>query len=470
MENNRQAQVRGELAAQQEYIGRIAELLARRKSLTAACVVTYGCQQNENDSEHLKGMLCEMGCSLVSDPEKADILVVNTCAVRENAEQKVYGVVGTLKHAKSQNPDRVLALCGCMAQQAHVAERIRASYPQVDLLFGTHALYRFPQLLFEVLSGKGRVFDAAEEDGRIAEGLPLRRDSRYKAWLSVMSGCNNFCTYCIVPHVRGRERSRRFEDILREARELADAGYRDITLLGQNVNSYGKDLGGSYDFADLITAIGQLAGDFLIRFMTSHPKDVSQKLIDAMALCPKAARHLHLPFQSGSDEVLRRMNRGYTRQAYLERVAYAKEKMPGLALTSDVIVGFPGETEEDFEDTLSLVKAVEFDNLFTFLYSKRRGTPAALMDDCLSHEDKLARFNRLLAVQNAISLRRNEALVGQTLRVLCEGPSQTDKSVLSGRTEGNKVINFTGEAAEGEFVRVRIERAQTWFLMGACQP
>jgi len=459
-----------ELALQREYTRLAAELLARRGRPATACVMTYGCQQNENDSEHLKGMLCEMGCELTEKPDAADILVINTCAVRENAEQKVFGVVGALKHAKAKRPDMVLAMCGCMAQQGHVAERIRASYPQVDLLFGTHALYRFPQLLYKALSGREHVFDTKDEDGRIAESLPVRRDSSYKAWLSVMSGCNNFCTYCVVPYVRGRERSRRFEDVLDEARSLVDKGYREITLLGQNVNSYGKDLGSERDFADLITAIGELPGDFLIRFTTSHPKDMSLKLIDAMAACPKAAKHLHLPFQSGSDEVLRRMNRGYTRDIYLERVAYAKRKIPGLALTSDVIVGFPGETEADFEDTLSLIRTVEFDNLFTFLYSKREGTPAARMDDPLPHADKLRRFNRLLEVQNAISLRKNEALVGKTLRVLCEGPSRTDKSVLTGHTEGNKVVNFTGKAAEGQFVRVRIDKAQTWTLTGTVVP
>lgn len=468
--NNRRVVTDEELALQREYTRLAAELLARRGRPATACVMTYGCQQNENDSEHLKGMLCEMGCELTEKPDAADILVINTCAVRENAEQKVFGVVGALKHAKAKRPDMVLAMCGCMAQQGHVAERIRASYPQVDLLFGTHALYRFPQLLYKALSGREHVFDTKDEDGRIAESLPVRRDSSYKAWLSVMSGCNNFCTYCVVPYVRGRERSRRFEDVLDEARSLVDKGYREITLLGQNVNSYGKDLGSERDFADLITAIGELPGDFLIRFTTSHPKDMSLKLIDAMAACPKAAKHLHLPFQSGSDEVLRRMNRGYTRDIYLERVAYAKRKIPGLALTSDVIVGFPGETESDFEDTLSLIRTVEFDNLFTFLYSKREGTPAARMDDPLPHADKLRRFNRLLEVQNAISLRKNEALVGKTLRVLCEGPSRTDKSVLTGHTEGNKVVNFTGKAVEGQFVRVRIDKAQTWTLTGTVVP
>jgi len=468
--NNRRVVTDEELALQREYTRLAAELLARRGRPATACVMTYGCQQNENDSEHLKGMLCEMGCELTEKPDAADILVINTCAVRENAEQKVFGVVGALKHAKAKRPDMVLAMCGCMAQQGHVAERIRASYPQVDLLFGTHALYRFPQLLYKALSGREHVFDTKDEDGRIAESLPVRRDSSYKAWLSVMSGCNNFCTYCVVPYVRGRERSRRFEDVLDEARSLVDKGYREITLLGQNVNSYGKDLGSERDFADLITAIGELPGDFLIRFTTSHPKDMSLKLIDAMAACPKAAKHLHLPFQSGSDEVLRRMNRGYTRDIYLERVAYAKRKIPGLALTSDVIVGFPGETEADFEDTLSLIRTVEFDNLFTFLYSKREGTPAARMDDPLPHADKLRRFNRLLEVQNAISLRKNEALVGKTLRVLCEGPSRTDKSVLTGHTEGNRVVNFTGKAAEGQFVRVRIDKAQTWTLTGTVVP
>lgn len=468
--NNRRVVTDEELALQREYTRLAAEFLARRGRPATACVMTYGCQQNENDSEHLKGMLCEMGCELTEKPDAADILVINTCAVRENAEQKVFGVVGALKHAKAKRPDMVLAMCGCMAQQGHVAERIRASYPQVDLLFGTHALYRFPQLLYKALSRREHVFDTKDEDGRIAESLPVRRDSSYKAWLSVMSGCNNFCTYCVVPYVRGRERSRRFEDVLDEARSLVDKGYREITLLGQNVNSYGKDLGSERDFADLITAIGELPGDFLIRFTTSHPKDMSLKLIDAMAACPKAAKHLHLPFQSGSDEVLRRMNRGYTRDIYLERVAYAKRKIPGLALTSDVIVGFPGETESDFEDTLSLIRTVEFDNLFTFLYSKREGTPAARMNDPLPHADKLRRFNRLLEVQNAISLRKNEALVGKTLRVLCEGPSRTDKSVLTGHTEGNKVVNFTGKAVEGQFVRVRIDKAQTWTLTGTVVP
>ncbi|MGI6030707.1 MAG: tRNA (N6-isopentenyl adenosine(37)-C2)-methylthiotransferase MiaB [Eubacteriales bacterium] len=436
-----------------------------------AMVVTYGCQQNENDSEKLRGMLEEMGYGFTDQLEQADLVLYNTCAVRENAELKVFGNVGALTHYKRRRPEMVIGLCGCMMQQPHVVEAIRKKYRHVDLVFGTHTLYRFGEILLHTLQQRGeRVFDVIDSDGQIAEGMPVRRDNPYTAWVSVMYGCNNFCTYCIVPYVRGRERSRQPEEIEKEVRQLVASGVKDITLLGQNVNSYGKDLPDGLTFPQLLRRIDAIPGDFRLRFMTSHPKDATPELFQAMAECDKVANYLHLPFQSGSDRILSVMNRRYTRSQYLEKLVDLRSRMPGIVLSSDIIVGFPGETEEDFEDTLSLVREVEFDNLFTFLYSKRVGTPAAEMDGQVPEEVKHRRFDRLLEVQNEISRRHNDALVGKVLRVLAEGPSKNDPRVLTGRTDGNRVVNFPGPAdCLGQFVQVRITQAQTWSLNGELQ-
>ena len=429
-----------------------------------AMVDTYGCQQNEADSEKLRGYLRAMGFDFTQDEFAADVVVMNTCAVREHAETRMFGNVGALTHTKARNPNQIIAVCGCMAQQEHVAEKLKKSYRIVDLVFGPHELWRFPELLRTVCTEHRRVFAIAPADGSVAEGIPQQRDGSVKAWLSIMYGCNNFCTYCIVPYVRGRERSRHPDEIEREARELVAAGYKDITLLGQNVNSYGKDLGLGVDFADLMASIAELPGEFWLRFMTSHPKDASKKLFDTIARYPKIAKQFHLPFQSGNDRVLKAMNRHYTREEYLKLAHYGREIMPELVLTSDVIVGFPGETEEEFEDTISLIEDVRYDALFTFIFSPRAGTPAAKMDDPTPKEEKNRRFDRLCAVQNRISLEIHQGYVGKTVRVLCDG---RDKDLLTARTEGGRLVRFAGDdSLIGQFLDVTITGCTTWSLVG----
>ncbi len=429
-----------------------------------AYVETYGCQQNESDSEAIRGLLMESGYTITDKAEGADVVVMNTCAIREHAQQRVYGNLGALTHTKRRHPRQKIFLCGCMAGQEQVVARIKNSYPHVDGVFSTHHLWQFPEVLSRVLFTGKRTYFTADEPGSIAEGLPHRRDSKLKAWVSIMYGCNNFCTYCIVPYVRGRERSRKWEDILAECRELIDSGVKDITLLGQNVNSYGKDLEQGVDFADLLAKIAELPGDFLIRFMTSHPRDASQKLFDTMARYPKIAKQLHLPFQSGSSRVLKAMNRHYDRDAYLEKVNYAKSVMPELVLTSDVIVGFPGETEAEFEETISLIEKVHYDSLFTFIFSPRPGTPAFDMEDPTPKEEKNRRFDKLCAVQNGISEALHNDYIGKTLRCLIDG---TDKEFLTARTEGGRLVRLMGDASLiGSFAQITITGATTWSLTG----
>ena len=421
------------LAAQRDACARVRAVLTDGGRQPLALVDTYGCQQNEADSERLRGWLAEMGCGFTEDEFAADIVVVNTCAVREHAEMRVLGNVGHLNHTKARNPRQLIAVCGCMVQQKHMTEKLKNSFRLVDLVFGPHELWRFPALLEETMRGRGRVFATAEHDGYVMEGLPARRDGAVKAWLSVMYGCDNFCSYCVVPYVRGRERSRRPEHILEEARGLVAEGVKDITLLGQNVNSYGRDLGGGTDFSDLLAALSGIPGDFRLRFMTSHPKDATEKLFRTMAESDKCARHLHLPAQAGSDRVLAAMNRGYDGAAYREKVALARRYMPDLVLTTDIIVGFPGETEAEFEDTLRLVSDVRFDAMFTFLYSKRVGTPAADMPDPVTRQEKQRRFDRLLTTANAVSAEKHAAYEGQTLRVLIDGAGPD--GALAARTD-----------------------------------
>ena len=432
-----------------------------------AMVDTYGCQQNEADSEKLRGYLSEMGYSFTQDEFQADVIVVNTCAVREHAEMRVLGNVGALNHTKKNKPGQIIAVCGCMVQQEHMAEKIKMSYPVVDLVFGPHELWRFPELLLRVMDSNKRVFATAKDDGAVVEGIPLRRDGTVKAWLSIMYGCNNFCTYCVVPYVRGRERSRKPEDILEEARQLVKEGYKDITLLGQNVNSYGKDLGSGVDFADLLRMVSDIPGDFLIRFMTSHPKDATEKLFKTMAECEKCAHQLHLPVQSGSDRILKLMNRSYNREKYLHQVALAKRYMPDLVLTTDIIVGFPGETDEDFEDTISLCEEVRYDAMFTFIYSKRVGTPAASMPDPYTREQKQKHFDRLTEVSNRISGEKHKEYEGKTLRVLVDGETGRDEYNLSSRTNGGRLVHLKGESSLiGNFIDVKITASNTWALYG----
>ena len=455
---------REELDSQFSYCDKIAAFWQAEGIAPTAYVETYGCQQNEADSEKLRGYLVQSGYAIVSEAEGADVVIMNTCAIREHAEQRVFGNLGALTHTKRRHPRQKIFLCGCMAGETKVSDRIKKSYPHVDGVFSTHHLWQFPEILWNVLNRQKRQFYVEDEPGSIAEGIPQVRDSKLKAWVSIMYGCNNFCTYCIVPYVRGRERSRKKEDILAECRQLVEQGTREITLLGQNVNSYGKDLGEGFDFADLLAEIAQIPGDFLIRFMTSHPRDASEKLFDTMAKYDKIAKQLHLPFQSGSSRVLKAMNRHYDRETYLKKVAYAKSVMPDLVLTSDVIVGFPGETEEEFEETISLIEQVHYDSLFTFIFSPRTGTPAATMEDPTPREEKNRRFDRLCAVQNSISEQIHQDYVGRTLRCLVDGK---DKDMLTARTEGGRLVRFEGcEQLIGTYQMLTVTGSTTWSLTG----
>ena len=453
-----------QLQKQYDFCDRIAAYWKDRDAVPTAYVETYGCQQNEADSERIRGYLAQSGYAIVQEPENADAVVMNTCAIREHAEQRVFGNLGALVHTKRRHPRQKIFLCGCMAGQTIVSNRIKNSYHHVDGVFSTHHLWQFPEILYRTLSTGKRVFYIEDEPGSIAEGLPQLRDNTLKAWVSIMYGCNNFCTYCIVPYVRGRERSRKSEDILKECRELISSGCKEITLLGQNVNSYGKDLEENTDFSDLLAQIAQLEGDFLIRFMTSHPRDAGKKLFDTMAKYPKIAKQLHLPFQSGSSRVLKAMNRHYDREKYLEAVTYAKSVMPDLVLTSDVIVGFPGETREEFEETLSLIEQVRYDALFTFIFSPRNGTPAAKMEDPTPKEEKNRRFDQLCATQNRISEEIHSAYVGKELRCLVDGQ---DKELLTARTEGGRLVRFAGNAdLIGTYQTITITGSTTWSLTG----
>ena len=456
-----------DMERQREFTGKIKELHAQRGKSVRALVDTFGCQQNVADSQHIMGMLEAMGCEFVTEPAEADIIVLNTCAIRDHAEKRVYGNLGALTHTKKANPEQIICLCGCMAQRPEVAEKVRQSYRHVDLVFGPQALWKFPELLWQVYTRRGRVFSVEDEHGSIAEGMPVVREGRTRAWVSIMYGCNNFCSYCIVPYVRGRERSRDPEQIIREVRELAAEGYKEITLLGQNVNSYGKDLGTGYDFADLLSALDEIPGDYLIRFMSSQPKDASFKLFDTMARCKHVAKQLHLPVQSGCDRVLRAMHRPYDKARYLELITYARKVMPELVLTSDVIIGFPGETEEEAMETVALVEQVRFDALFTFIFSPRPGTPAAKMEDPIPRAEKQVWFDRLCDAQNKISEEIHAQYVGRTLRCLIDGESGDSRWPLTARTAGGRLVHLVGDkAAIGTYHDVKITDSNTWALFG----
>ena len=422
---------------------------------------------NAHDSENLAGMLEEMGFAPAADEGEADLILFNTCCIRDNAERRLLGNVSALAQRKREKPDLLVGVCGCMMQQEGGAQRLLDLCPFVDLVFGTHNLYRLPELLLRALRGQPVRETDGDERGCIPEGLPVRRTSAIQGALTIMYGCNNFCTYCVVPYVRGRERSRKPEDILEEARQLVKEGYKDITLLGQNVNSYGKDLGSGVDFADLLRMVNDIPGDFLIRFMTSHPKDATEKLFKTMAECEKCAHQLHLPVQSGSDRILKLMNRSYNREKYLHQVALAKRYMPDLVLTTDIIVGFPGETDEDFEDTISLCEEVRYDAMFTFIYSKRVGTPAASMPDPYTREQKQKHFDRLTEVSNRISGEKHKEYEGKTLRVLVDGETGRDEYNLSSRTNGGRLVHLKGEISLiGKFIDVKITASNTWALYG----
>lgn len=459
-----------ETRSREDYISDVAQIMKirARGEVPLAFVRTYGCQQNVADGEKIKGLLEQMGFGFTEEEEEADFILFNTCAVREHAEDRVFGNVGALKNVKRRHPTVLIAVCGCMMEQEHVAERMKKSYPFVNLVFGTHVIHKLPELLFTTIVDSRRVFARGDdsEDRQIVEGLPVRRDGQFKAWVTVMYGCDNFCSYCVVPYVRGRERSREPQAVQAEFESLVRAGYKDITLLGQNVNSYGKGLEQPISFAELLRRLDGVQGDYRIRFMTSHPKDATRELIDTIAESRHISHHLHLPFQSGNDRILREMNRRYDREKYLSLVNYAKEKIPDLSLTSDIIVGFPGETYEEFRDTVSLIEEVGFTSLFTFLYSPRVGTRAASLPDPVPAKEKSRWFTELLAAQERVAAERSASMVGQTVRVLIEEKNEKS-NLLAGRTEGNIIVEFPGEESLiGEFIPVKITSARNWILMG----
>lgn len=427
---------------------------------------TYGCQANERDSETIRGILEAMAFTPIDTMEHADVIVLNTCAIRENAENKVFGEIGQIKRFKQTNPDLLFMVGGCMTQEEHVVNRILSKHPQVDVLFGTHNLHRIPQLMLQAYYSKERVVEVFSKEGEIYEDLPVSRNSSSKAWVNIMYGCDKFCTYCIVPYTRGKERSRLPEDILTEVRELAALGYKEVTLLGQNVNAYGKDLDIGVDFADLLDHVAQ-CGIPRVRFMTSHPWDFTDRMIEVMATQPTIMPFLHLPLQSGNDAVLRIMGRRYSAEAYLDLVKRLKARMPHLALSTDIIVGFPNETEEQFIDTLKMIEQVQYDNVYSFIYSARESTPAAKMVDNVPLEVKEARLKRLNALIGTHALAKAKAMVGQTVTVLVDGPSKKNPTIFSGYTETNKLVNFTPiDAQPGDLVKVTIESAHTWTLQG----
>ena len=453
-----------------EYMERVSSLNEKNAIETGmrrkVFVLTLGCQQNEADSERLLGMAIEMGYEKTEIPDDASLIIVNTCAIREHAEKRALSLVGQYKHIKAKNPELIIVICGCMVVQEHRVEDIKHRYPYVDILFGPSLIHKMPEHIYNRMSGSKRIFDPDDKIYTFAEGLPVCRESSFKAWVSIMYGCNNFCSYCIVPYVRGRERSRKREDVINEVRELVSEGYKDITLLGQNVNSYGVDSGFDYDFADLLSDIDKIEGDYIIHFMTSHPKNASRKLIDVMADSKHVARHFHLPMQSGSDSVLRAMNRRYDFEKYIGILDYIREKMPECTVSSDIIVGFPTETDEDFEDTLKALERARFDMIYSFQYSPRKGTPAAEMVQ-IEQSVKQERFDRMLALQNSISLDNNKKTEGKTLRVLCEGESKNNTDTYFGRTEGGKIVFFEPCPENvGKFVNVNIERGDTFALYG----
>ncbi|WP_307391096.1 tRNA (N6-isopentenyl adenosine(37)-C2)-methylthiotransferase MiaB [Bacillus horti] len=428
---------------------------------------TYGCQMNEHDSEHIAGLLESMGYEPTHDEQTANVILFNTCAIRENAEDKVFGEIGRLKHRKLEDPELVIGVCGCMSQEEAVVNKILKSYHQVDMIFGTHNIHRLPVLLRDALLSKEMVIEVWTKEGDIIEDMPQKRADGLKGWVNIMYGCDKFCTYCIVPFTRGKERSRRPEDILAEVRELARLGYKEIIVLGQNVNSYGKDFEDrKYRLADLLRDIQKIDIP-RVRFTTSHPWDFDDELITVLAQGGNLVEHIHLPVQSGNDDVLKRMGRKYTRQSYLELIQKIKKAIPHASLTTDIIVGFPGETEEQFQDTLSLAQEVEYDQAYTFIYSPRHGTPAAEMQDDVSEKEKKERLYRLNSVLNKHGLSKNESLRDQVVEVLVEGESKNNPEILAGRTRTNKLVNFKGSKEDiGKLVQVRITEPQTWTLKG----
>jgi len=466
MDNPRKTVDPQQLAQQEEYAAMLSELLAQTyETLPMVFIRTYGCQGNEADSERMAGQLLRCGFVLTKDIEQAKLILFNTCAVREHAEDRAFGNVGHLKQRRRGDKHLRVGLCGCMVQQEHVAKTLHEKFPFVDLVFGTHAVHRLPELLYRMYATGRRVYEISDEPGSIAEGLPIQRESGFKAFVPIMYGCDNFCSYCVVPLVRGRERSRVPELILQEVRELVAAGYKEITLLGQNVNSYKYS---DYDFTRLLKELNEIPGDYWLRFMTSHPKDCTPALLDAMAQSTHIARHLHLPVQAGNDEILHAMNRGYTAAHYASLAEYARGVMPDISLTSDIIVGFPGETYEQFQDTLRLVEQTRFASLFTFIFSPREGTAAAKLPDAVERSEKVRWFEQLTSLQNGIGAEICASFVGQTVRVLCESAGK--RLALAGRAPGNQIIEFDGpEDLVGQFVTLKVTQADSWHLTGAIQ-
>ena len=451
---------------EKDYIKGVRALLEKRPGEHRAFVHTYGCQQNFSDGEKLEGILEQMGYTIADTDENAEFVIFNTCAIRENAEKRVFGNVGILKKAHSENPDMIIAVCGCMVQQEHIAEKFRQSYPFVDIVFGTHAATRLPELVYKHMTVKKRLFDIGEGEGCMAEHLPVHRDNPLKANLPIMHGCDNFCTYCVVPLVRGREKSRLPENIIAEAKEIVAAGYKEITLLGQNVNSYGKGLETPISFAQLLREVNAIPGDFRIKFMTSHPKDCTRELLEAIRDCEKVCHYIHLPVQSGSDDVLRRMNRRYTAEHYLDLLKMAREIVPDITVTSDIIVGFPGETEEDFQATVELSKKARWLMTYSFIYSKREGTKAALMEDQIPPEVSSRRFQELLELQTKISHEINESYVGKTTTVLFDDECDAGEGYISGRSFENLVVRVPRESAPKGFAKVYLKESLGWALDG----
>ena len=454
-----------EIEKQMEYINSVQNMLVGQNK--KFIIFTMGCTLNENDSEKLSGMAIQMGYARTENVNEADLIIFNTCCIRENAEERLFGKLGEVKKLKEKN-GAIIAICGCMMQQEHIIEKLNKSYKYVDIIFGTHTLHKLPEDLYKKLCETKKVVDVLNIEGKVYEGLPIKRESANKALVTIMYGCNNFCTYCIVPYVRGRERNRRTEDILSEIETLASEGYKEVTLLGQNVNSYvGNGYKGINNFADLLRAVNEIDGIEIISFISPHPKDFTDNVISAIRDCKKVSRILHLPLQSGSSNVLKRMNRKYTKEQYLTLANKIKEQVPDVALSTDIIVGFPGETEEDFEDTLDVVRTVGFEQVFMFIYSKRVGTPAAVMEDQIPEEIKHKRFDRLKDLVEQQMKENNEKYIGTEHNILVEGTSKTNENMLTGRTKTNKVVILEGtEDLIGKMVRVKIVSEHMWYLKG----
>ena len=463
MNNNTQ-----ESKIQLEYINKCTELVKEKyEKAPAFFIQNAGCQMNSLQTDTVAGIVKRMGYTEVSREEDADVVIYNTCTVRENANLKIYGHLGHLKSIKKKNPELKIILFGCMMQEPEVIEKIHKEYSFVDLVFGTHNFHKFPELFYRSLNTEGQIIDVWKESDEIVEGMPSDRKYSFKTGVNIMFGCNNFCSYCIVPYVRGRERSRKSEDIINEIKDLVSKGYKEVTLLGQNVNSYGKGLEEDIDFAKLLRKINEVEGLERIRFMTPHPKDLTKDVIMAIKECDKLCEQVHLPVQSGSNRVLKKMNRHYTKESYLELVELIKKEIPGVSITTDIIVGFPGETEEDFLDTLDLVNKVQYDSAFTFIYSRRNNTPADMMLNQVSDDDKHHRFDRLIKAVNDSVIRKNKEFEGKVVEVLVEGPSKNDESKFTGRTRNGKLVNFSGENIKaGDLVNVKIVRAQPFSLVG----